>query len=187
MELLSYQKQRLPLIQTKKFENPEKNTKKRIVHTSQKNNSMTSTVIPSCKQVSFKVTQAECNLWTAVPSCDQQLNQTLMSQVWGLSPLVIYGFIWAVEDVLQGEGESCSSSHPLLWSSGALHMAAKHRQYLVSFPSPVLGWDYRVFSTTVALTMPGKIREIRAGLGHTVGQNHKATQGSKTREVLPQA
>lgn len=49
-----------------------------------------------------------------------------------------------------------------------------------------LGWDYTVFSTTVALTMPGKTKEIRAGLGHIVGQNHKATQCSKTREVLPQ-
>lgn len=66
---------------------------------------MISAVIPSWKQVSFKMPQAECNVWAAVPSFDQQLNQTLMLRVWGLSLLVICGFIWDVEDVVQGEGE----------------------------------------------------------------------------------
>lgn len=46
-------------------------------------------LFPAISRCSLKVAQADCSLRAAVPSFDQQLNESLMSQVWGLSQLVI--------------------------------------------------------------------------------------------------
>lgn len=64
-----------------------------------------------------------------------------MSQVWGFSQPVTHSFTSAVKDVAQDEEESHSSSHPLLWSSGALHMAAKQGGCLPSFFPVTCEWD----------------------------------------------
>jgi len=87
------------------------------------------------------VARANCISRAAVSSFDQLLNDTLMSQLWGLSQPVTHSVTPAVKDVVQDDKESRSSSHSLLWSSGDLHRTAKQGQCLLSFFPITCGWD----------------------------------------------